>query len=124
LRYTTSLSVLAVLLYKGKERKLPNAVLKNISYTGASIESSFAMPIGETISLHFSFPESGRPFQAVGKVIWSDSLGHCGIEFQHVSAQHFSDLRAWLTSKIDGAGLSPHNHPAVPLSGSISRYDF
>jgi len=120
-RYTANLSVLAVLLDKGKEKKLPKAMLRNISYTGASIESGFALPIGETISLHFCFPENGLPFRATGKVIWSDSLGHCGLEFQHVSALHFSALREWLGSKAAEANLLA---TVVPTSNTISRFNF
>jgi len=123
-RYTTSLPVLAVLLDKGKERKLPKAMLRNISYTGASIDSSFTLPIGETISLRFCFPENGLPFQGTGKVIWSDSLGHCGIEFQHVSEQHFSALRDWLTSKAEESSVPAAGYPVVPSSRPISRFDF
>jgi len=119
-RCVINLPVLAVLLDKGKERKLPKTVLKNISYTGASIESSFTLPIGETISLRFNFPESGLPFQAVGKVIWSDSLGHCGIQFQQVPTEQFSVLREWLDNKAAETNL-PAVHPAVPVSDFILR---
>jgi hypothetical protein len=122
-RCVTNLSVLAVLLDNGKERKLPNAILRNISYTGASIESSFALPIGETISLRFNFRENGLPFQAIGKVIWSDSVGHCGIQFQQVPTEQFSVLREWLDNKAAETSLLAMAHPAGPISGSISRFD-
>src|SRR5215467_11221818 len=87
-RYTTNISVLAALLNHGKEKKLPSAVLRNISSQGAGIVTPIALPIGETISLHFYLPESGLPFRAVAHVIWSDSHGHCGVRFREVSGLH------------------------------------
>src|SRR5258708_26009092 len=123
-RCTVNLSVRAVMLDKGKERNLPKAILRNISQTGASLESSFALPIGETISLHFCFPGSGLPFQATGKVIWSDSQGHCGIQFQQISADRFNTLCNWLASKAAEAGVLPAEHAAVPAINSYSRFGF
>lgn len=119
-RYSVNMSVLAMLLNKGKERRLPNTTLENISLTGACINSSFTLPLGERLSLHFYLPENHAPFLAIGKVIWSDSLGHCGLQFQQVSSQHFSALRSWLAIKAaEQAKIS--STTAVPLGHSISE---
>ena len=98
-RYATNISVLAALLNHGKEKKLPSVILRNIPCSGAGIHSRVSLPIGETISLHFYLPESGRPFHALCDVIWSDSLGHCGLRFQQVSERHMRRLQTWLASK-------------------------
>lgn len=98
-RYTTNISVLAALLENGGDRRLPNTVLKNISSTGAGLVSSVMLPIGETVSLHFYLPESGLPFRATATVVWSDSAGHCGVEFQQVSESHLQRLQTWLEDK-------------------------
>ena len=99
LRYATNIPALAAILNHGKEKKLPNTVLRNISRSGARIFSGVALPIGETIVLHFYLPESGLPFRAICDVIWSDSQGQCGLRFQEVSDQHWRRLNAWLISK-------------------------
>jgi hypothetical protein len=99
LRYATNIPALAAILNHGKEKKLPNIVLRNISRSGARIFSGVPLTIGETIVLHFYLPESGLPFRAICDVIWSDSQGQCGLRFQEVSEQHRRRLNAWLTSK-------------------------
>jgi hypothetical protein len=118
-RYTTNISVLAALLNHGKEKKLPNTILRNISCSGAGIHSQVSLPIGETISLHFYLPESGRPFRALCSVIWSDSQGHCGVRFQQVSERHMRRLNTWLTSK---AAEQESNFGAMPLGTAISEF--
>lgn len=118
-RYTINISVLAALLNHGKEKKLPGAILRNISGSGAGILSRVSLPIGETISLHFYLPESGRPFRAVCDVIWSDSLGHCGLRFQQVSERHMRRLQTWLASK---AGDHQSSSGAMPLGAAISEF--
>src|ERR1700694_1801039 len=95
-RFAVSLPVSAALLQKTTERALHDVVLKNISYTGACLHSPQILPMGELVSVHFDIPETGRPFQAIGSVIWSDSLEQCGIQFQYVSPEHISALREWL----------------------------
>ncbi|HZU31186.1 MAG TPA: PilZ domain-containing protein [Candidatus Angelobacter sp.] len=120
-RYTTNISVLAALIHNGKERKLPNTILKNISTTGAGINSSFTLPIGEVITLHFYLPDYSTPFQATCKVIWSDSLGQCGVKFEHVSPQHLNALHSWLALKAaEEKKLSVPG--VVPLGGSLSDF--
>jgi hypothetical protein len=123
-RHAVNLSVLAVLLDKGKERKLPDAMLRNISLTGASLESGLTLPIGETLSLRFCFPESGLPFQATGRVIWSDSQGHCGIQFQHVSDHELSALRNWLARRAGETSVLAPERPVAPVRSSYSRFGF
>ncbi|HEU4415010.1 MAG TPA: PilZ domain-containing protein [Candidatus Angelobacter sp.] len=119
-RYTTNISVLAALLINGKERRLPQTVLRNISCTGAGITSSLTLPLGENISLHFYLPDSGKPFRALAKVIWSDSHGHCGVEFQQVSEEHFRRLKSWLATKLSER-QTPALTPALPLGSFISE---
>ncbi len=118
-RYTTNISVLAALLNHGEEKKLPNTILRNISCSGAGIHSRVSLPIGETISLHFYLPESGRPFRALCDVIWSDSLGHCGLRFQQVSERHMHHLQTWLASKVADHQSS---FGAMPLGAAISEF--
>jgi hypothetical protein len=77
--------VLAALLNHGKEKRLPDTILRNISFNGAGILSRVTLPIGEVLSLHFYLPESGHPFRATCEVVWSDSQGHCGLRFHQVS---------------------------------------
>jgi hypothetical protein len=121
-RYTTNISVFAALLNHGKEKKLPNTTLKNISCTGAGIISPVALPIGETISIHFYLPESGLPFRAICDVIWSDSQGQCGTRFQQVSEQHFHRLQTWLMSKaIEREAYT--RALAMPLGAAISDFE-
>src|SRR6202000_3230575 len=98
-RSPTNLFALAALINHGKEKKLPNTVLRNVSCTGAGILSPISLPIGETICLQFYLPETGLPFRAVCSVIWSNSQGHCGVPFQPVSDQHLRRLQTWLTHK-------------------------
>jgi hypothetical protein len=117
-RYSTSISVLAALLNHGKEKKLPGAILHNIGSSGAGILSRVSLPIGETISLHFYLPESGRPFRALCDVIWSDSLGHCGLRFQQVSERHMRRLQTWLASK---AANHQSSFGVMPLGAAISE---
>jgi PilZ domain len=119
-RYITNISVLAALLHKEKEKRLPGVVLQNISYTGAGILSPVALPIGESISLHFYLPENGLPFRAIASVIWSDSQGHCGLRFKQVSELHLHRLEVWL-----GGKLAEHDaaaRAALPLGSRISEF--
>lgn len=120
-RYTTNISVLAALLNHGKEKKLPNTVLRNISCNGAGILSRVTLPIGEVLSLHFYLPESGHLFRAVCEVIWSDSQGHCGLRFQQVSEPHLRRLQAWLSSKaVEQEAYA--RALAMPLGAPISEF--
>lgn len=98
-RYSTNLAVLAALVNHGKEKKLPNTVLRNVSCNGVGIFSQVSLTIGEVISLQFYLPETGLPFRALCSVVWSNSQGHCGLRFQQVSDQHLRRLRTWLNSK-------------------------
>ena len=120
-RYTTNISVLAALLQNGKERRLPKTVLKNISCTGAGILSPVTLPIGEVISLHFYVPESGLPFRATATVIWSDSAGHCGVEFQQVSELHLRRLQVWLDGKAAEWRAVSHGQ-YLPVGSRISEF--
>ena len=98
-RYSTNLAVLAALVNHGKEKKLPNTLLRNVSSNGAGILSPVSLTIGETISLQFHLPETGLPFRALCSVVWSNSQGHCGLRFQQISDQHLRRLQTWLNSK-------------------------
>lgn len=92
-RYSTDIPVLVALVNHGKEKKLLNTLLWNVSCTGAGILSTVSLPIGETISLQFYLSETDLPFRALCSVIWSNNWGHCGVRFQQVSQQHLRRLQ-------------------------------
>jgi len=94
--------------------------MRNISCHGAGIVTPIALPIGETISLHFYLPESGLPFRAVAHVIWSDSQGHCGVRFQEVSDLHLLRLQIWLADKA-AEQRAASSSSAVPLGAAITE---
>jgi hypothetical protein len=115
-RYTTSLRVSATLLEKGKERPLRNVILKNLSSTGACLQSGQILPMGVLVSVHFDLPEMSLPFKATANVMWSDSLGQCGIQFVDAHPEQRRALRDWLKSKPGRTSAQPAIRHALPAN--------
>jgi hypothetical protein len=122
-RFEVNFPVTAALMGKNSERTLRRVVLKNISYTGACLNSVQILPIGELISVHFDIPETGRPFQAIGSVVWSDSQGQLGIQFQYVSPEHISALREWLKIKMGNVNVGSHAPQTLPIASPVAAWE-
>lgn len=123
-RYSVSFLISAALLERDKERVLRNVALKNISYTGACLQSPQILPIGELISVNFDIPETRRPFRAIGRVIWCDSQGQSGIQFQYVSPEHIGALREWLSINLGETNVQPvKSQLVVPVASQVAVWE-
>ncbi|HLY98975.1 MAG TPA: PilZ domain-containing protein [Candidatus Angelobacter sp.] len=117
-RHSVNVGARAVLMVNGKERNLRGATIINISYTGLCLFCEQSLPIGETIAVHFYLPSTGKAVRLSGRVIWCDSNGHAGLEFQEIAPLDFRRLRDWLRM-MSTPSLS--HAPVMPLSAAIEQ---
>lgn len=95
-RHSADVTAGAVLMVNGSERHLRGAKITNISYTGLCLFCEQSLPMGEIVTVHFYLPSTGKPVRLAGKIIWCDSNGHAGLQFQEIAPLDFRRLRDWL----------------------------
>lgn len=94
---------LEVTFKKNYARQVSNAVLKNISLTGAFLECQ-GEPFRANEKLNLTFEVVGRERKISATVIWVNSAG-CGVKFHpssHRDVQIIDDLIYFVESGRDG----------------------
>lgn len=100
-RHTVALKPLAGRLeYRGSQRALSYTSIANLSQTGLCLAGPEPLPQGGTISMNFSLPETDEVLHVMGTVIWSDSCGKSGVQFNRISAQQQKLLQQSLKSRL------------------------
>ena len=76
------------------------AMLANISELGACVWTQTALSTGDAVILRLAFSGEVQPFQAAGRVVWSDrpgapgSLHRCALRWAHYGGPHYDTLRS------------------------------
>jgi DNA-binding response OmpR family regulator len=117
-RHSVNVGARAELMVNGMERNLRGARITNISYTGLCLFCEQSLPIGETVAVHFYLPSTGKPVRLAGKIIWCDSNGHAGLQFQEIAPLDFRKLRDWMRTM----SAPSFSQPAVlPVSAALDH---
>jgi CheY-like chemotaxis protein len=72
----------------------------NISDGGMAVNTSDPLSPGEDVQVQFTLPDHKVPFVAESRICWWKS-GHLGIRFVSLSQEHESELRGWLSQKLE-----------------------
>jgi Tfp pilus assembly protein PilZ len=79
-------------------------VLANISDLGACVWTQTAFSVGDAVVLRLAFDSDRQPFQAAGRVVWSDrpgaagSLCRCALRWAHCDGPHYDALKRLIES--------------------------
>ncbi len=79
-------------------------MLANISDLGACVWTQSAFSTGDVVVLRLAFSGETQPFQAAGRVVWSDrpsaagSLYRCALRWAHYDGPHYDALRRLIES--------------------------
>jgi len=101
------------------------AILRDLSLSGLAIQAATTIPVGEEIELRLDLPSPRCRFDAIGRVVWTDSTAQAGVEFVELSARAQSLLSQWIftqlltdVSRVAGEGellFSSAARPAIRL---------
>jgi len=72
----------------------------NISDGGMAVNTSDPLSPGEDVQVQFTLPDHKVPFVAESRICWWKS-GHLGVRFVSLSQEHESELRGWLSQKLE-----------------------
>ena len=76
------------------DERISSCFILDISPSGAFIDTSKGIPIGQSAMLTFSSPNIRKHLNLSGKIIWSTTQG-AGLEFNHLTAQEREIIRAF-----------------------------
>ncbi len=72
----------------------------NISDGGMAVNTSDPLSPGEDVQVQFTLPDHKVPFVAESRICWWKT-GHLGVRFVSLSQEHKSELRGWLSQKLE-----------------------
>ena len=79
--------------FKIRGQKFSSYIL-DISSSGAFIETSASFASGLKMLLHFSSPETRKPLDLIGKIVWFDPRG-VGVKFCHLTKDQTQILKSF-----------------------------
>ena len=79
--------------FKIRGQKFSSYIL-DISSSGAFIETSESFTSGLKMLLHFSSPDTRKPLNLIGEIVWADPRG-VGVKFHHLSKDQTQILRSF-----------------------------
>lgn len=79
------------------------AFILDLSEGGVAIQSLAPMKHGQTVGLAFQLPGTAHTIKATAKVVWHDTTGHIGMEFQEISDQCRGRLKHWVEERLRNA---------------------
>jgi CheY-like chemotaxis protein len=74
----------------------------NISEGGMAVSTFVPLSPGEEVQVRFTLPGNKEPFLAESRICWLKT-GHLGVRFVSFSQEHKSELRNWLSRKLEDA---------------------
>ena len=77
------------------------ATLLNISVGGAAFALNQALTCGASVTILFTFPETGAEAELTGRVAWSNREGEHGVQFGEMPAGVRANLQRWLQSRME-----------------------
>lgn len=107
-RHPVSLNLLyASLQYHGVQRPVEHATVLNLSQTGLCFSAPFSLPRGAMVNANVPLPESRDSVNISGTVVWSDTSGRAGVQFQHLSRFERRKLKETLDARFPWQLLAP-----------------
>ena len=97
-RYRTHLEA-PVIIQHGDQRI--EATLIDISLGGAAFALNQALTCGASVTILFTFPETGAEVELTGRVAWSNREGEHGVQFGEMPAGVRANLQRWLQSRME-----------------------
>ena len=94
--------------YAGEEFE---ATLLNLSIGGAAFATEHPLNFGLPASICLTLPDTDEETEFSGRIAWSNSEGHHGLQFGELPADVRSDLRRWLSSHMK-------KEETVPVTGT------
>jgi Tfp pilus assembly protein PilZ len=79
--------------FKIRGQKFSSYIL-DISSSGAFIENSESFTSGLKMLLHFSSPETRKPLDLIGQIVWADPRG-VGVKFHHLTKDQTQILKSF-----------------------------
>jgi len=79
--------------------KTMSAWLKDLSQSGAMIDSDLPLRKDQPISLRFMLPETQITVEVEGKTTWSDPTGRTGVRFETLSESSQKQLLEWVIAR-------------------------
>jgi len=99
-RYSVSIKTDAIVIEEdGRERKLKNVLLLDISHGGLCLKADAVVNKKATISLAFHLPETNELIHTTGKFTWSEPGGIVGVKFSYIPVAEQKKLQAWLDAR-------------------------
>ena len=74
------------------------AIIVDITETGAAIEALEALTAGRAMQVEFTLPAMRSPIQAIADVVWRNDSRRAGVRFLQMSETHQRQLERWLRS--------------------------
>jgi len=84
------------------------AFILDLSEGGMAVQSLAPMQHGQTVGLSFQLPSTTHTIKATAKVVWHDTTGRIGMEFQEISDQYRGWLKRWVEERLK---TSPEEFP-------------
>jgi len=78
------------------EQPLDLCEIVDINEAGMAIQTFSPLEVGREERFSLDLSETGAFIQTTGRVVWSDSSGHAGIQFPAIAGDSVSSLREWL----------------------------
>jgi hypothetical protein len=91
-------AISAVILRRSKPEIRCNSV--NISEGGMALSTIVPLSSGEKVHVQFTLPGHEVPFVAESTICWLKT-GHIGLRFVSLSQEHKSELKGWLSRKLE-----------------------
>ncbi len=73
------------------------AIVVDLSEEGMAIRSADTLLSNSLVDVWVSLPYSEQTIQCEGKVIWTDGMGHAGVQFVQLDPESRRGLAEWLT---------------------------
>jgi hypothetical protein len=71
-------------------------IIRNLGETGVAIQAMAPVCANQQVSLRFDLGQPRLRVEAMGRVVWTDSLGQAGIEFLALSQRSRRLLKEWI----------------------------
>jgi hypothetical protein len=73
------------------------AIVVDLTEQGMAIRSAETLRSNSIVDVWLSLPYSEHTIQCEGKIIWTDGMGHAGVQFSGLQKDAIRDLAEWLT---------------------------
>lgn len=96
------------------EGLLDPAFILDLSEGGLAMQTLGPVKSGQVLDISFLLPGTSTRVAGKGVVVWSDTTGRSGIEFDDLSDEHREALKQWVTRRVHA---SPGDAPDATWNG-------